>query len=191
MVQADGSGYRQITNIESRKSASGAPPGALVLAESNTGPAVWSPDGTALALAAYPEVRGAAAGVFVVDLEGGKARRVSSLLPNSEIMWFPGGESLLFSASVKGRSDAVRASVAVGGTEKLTARLAPGANDPAISPDGTHLAVTSGDAIVVLDLVGNVQGTTEGGLLHRLPAWSPDGERIAFVATSRSLEGYS
>jgi Tol biopolymer transport system component len=191
VVQADGSGHRQITNIESRKSPIGVLPGALVLAESNTGPAVWSPDGTALAVAAYPEVRGAATGVFVVDLEGGSARRVSSLLPNSEIKWFPGGESLLFSASVEGRSDAVRASVAEGGTEKLTAGLAPGASDPAISPDGTRLAVSSGDAIVVLDLEGNVQGTTENGLLHRLPAWSPDGERIAFATAPKSLESYS
>ncbi len=191
VVEEDGSGCRQVTHIQSRASPIDDSGGGLVLAAANAGPAAWSPDGTALALAAYPEQRGAASGVFVVDLEGGTARKISSLLPNSEIMWFPGGESLLFSASQEGRSDAVRASVAEGGTVKLTSHLASGAREPVVSPDGTQLALASGDSIMILDLEGNVQSLTQSGLDQRLPAWSPNGQRIAFVAAPDPLASYS
>jgi Tol biopolymer transport system component len=191
VVEADGTDYRQLTHIQSRSSPSDPSSAALVIAVSNAGSPVWSPDGTALALAVYPEQRGAATGVFVVDLEGGTARRVSSLLPNSEITWVPGGESLLFSASEKGRSDAVRASVAKGGTEKLTAHLASGAREPALSADGARLAVVSGGDIVLLDQNGTVQGTAASSHSNRLPAWSPKGTRLAFAAGPDPLASYS
>ncbi len=57
--------------------------------------------GMALAVAAYPEQRpGVAVGVYVVDLVRGTAKcGQSATLPNSEIVWFPDGKSVLFSAS--------------------------------------------------------------------------------------------
>lgn len=193
VVQSDGSGNIQLTHIQTRRTPSQPPPDAFILASSNAGPPAWSPQGDELALAVYPEQRGAASGVFVVDLVAGRARRVSTLLPNSEIAWFPDGGSLLFSARDQGRSDAFRVPTAAeaGEAKRLTEALTSGAREPALSPDQTRLAVSSGGDVTIIDIQGNVQASIDGGMAHRHPAWRPQGDWIAFEAAPDPLESYS
>jgi TolB protein len=191
VVRADGTDIRQVTDIQPRRGAVESAPGTLVMATANAGPPAWSPDGTQLAVAVYPEQRGAPAGVFLIELDEGTARKVSSILPNSEIVWRPEGSSLLVSASAQGRSDVINIPVSGGKAEPLTASLTAGAREPALAPDGRRLAVSSGGAIVILDGAQDVDSSLAAGLTARRPAWSPDGRQIAFAAAADPLPAYS
>ncbi len=126
VIESDGSSHRQVSDIEVSRTGGGQDAGSNLAARSNTGPPTWSPDGMALAVAAYPEQRGAAAGVYVVDLVRGTAKRESATLPNSEIVWFPDGKSVLFSASDAGRSDILRVWLGTDVVDNLTEHLPGG-----------------------------------------------------------------
>lgn len=184
VMNADGTGSRTVTKLEP------APSAVDGMASSNVGPPAWSPDGAAIAVAAYPERRGAAAGVFLIDLDLGTARRVSKLVPNSEITWTPDGASLIFAASEKGRSDVLRVAVNSSESTKLTADLPKGGRSPALSPDGKELAIVSGGTIVVLDGPNVVRQINTTDLRGMAPAWSPSGGEIAFAAAQDPIRTY-
>jgi TolB protein len=60
--------------------------------------------------------------------------------------------------------------------------LSAGVMDPAPGPDGRHLAFTSRGWIWVLDLeTSTARRLTDGEHMDFRPAWSPEGDRIAFV----------
>jgi len=191
LVDADGSNRRQLTRL-------GPAPGTVPFdvtgflpAAANTGAPVWSPDGTRLAVAALPERQGAATGVFVIDLERAVARRISSLVPNSTLVWTPEGGAVVYSANDKGRSDAVRAPISGGPPRKLTSMLPNGALDPALSGDGSQLAVSSGDALVVVASSGKTTTLPgEPGMSERAPAWDPAGDSVAFAAQPDPISRY-
>jgi Tol biopolymer transport system component len=182
VMNADGTDARTVTKLEPASNAPGA-------ASSNVGPPAWSPDGATIAVAAYPERRGAAAGVFLIDLDQGTARRIAKLLPNSEITWTADGEALVFSALEKGRSDVWRVDVNSSESAKLTADLVKGGRNPALSPDGTELAVASGAAIIVLSGPDVNRQIDMHGLRGMTPAWSPSGQ-IAFAAVPNPIQTY-
>jgi Tol biopolymer transport system component len=182
VMNSDGSGTRTITKLEPAPGIPGA-------ASSNAGPPAWSPDGATIAVAAYPERRGAAAGVFLIDLEQGTARRLSKLLPNSEISWTADGASLVFSALEKGRSDVWRIAVDSSESSKLTADLPRGGRSPALSADSKELVVASGGMIVVLNGTDVDRQVEIQGLRGIAPTWSPSGE-IAFAAVPNPLQTY-
>ncbi len=184
VMNADGTGGRTVTKLEPAPSAVDA------TASSNVGPPAWSPDGATIAVAAYPERRGAAAGVFLIDLEQGTARRVSKLLPNSEITWTPDGASLIFAASEKGRSDVLRVAVNSSESTKLTADLPKGGRSPTLSPDGKEVAAVSGGTIVVLEGSNVVRQINTVDLRGMAPAWSPSGGEIAFAAAQDPIRSY-
>lgn len=191
IVAADGSARQQLTNLEPAADATSTARGEDVRAASNAGPASWSPDGAKLALAAYPERRGAPAGVFVVDLDRASARRVSRLLPNSEIRWTSNGTSLLFSAFDGGRSDVWLVGVEDASAVSLTEALPAPARTPSLAPDGRRLAVSSGGKIVIVNGRGPSAEFAVPGFRNIDPAWSPTGDEIAFVASADPIPGYS
>ena len=64
------------------------------------------------------------------------------------------------------------------------------------SPDGTRLAVSTVERdIVVLDIAGQsvtkLEGASDPGIYEEMPAWSPDGERIAFVRGKSSHNSWT
>jgi Tol biopolymer transport system component len=64
-------------------------------------------------------------------------------------------------------------------------------NDPAVSPDGRHIAfarrVHGRSQIFSMRIDGShVTQLTHGGRRNRLPSWSPDGRRLLFISQSAS-----
>lgn len=182
-IDADGRRRRQLTNFEPAKE--GNPRAA-----SNIGPPAWSPDGSRIAVAAYPEVRGAAAGVFVIDLEYGSALQVSQLGPNSELVWTSDSSRVVFSATSDGQSSIYRAESDGSYVSKIFGSLAQSLRNPSLSPDDRYLAA-SGDGEVVLLRDGRETGTIQlPGLAASNPAWNPSGEEIAIVARPDPIRSF-
>jgi WD40-like Beta Propeller Repeat len=197
VIRADGTGRRQVTDLEPLETLRGTPTPLFTPAAANAGPAAWSPDGSSLAVATYPERSGSSKGVFIVDVERGKARRVSDLLPNSVIGWFPNGRSIYFSAIEPDRSDAAidrsdvfHVYVRAAAERNLTGGFLTGARNPALSPDGTRLAVESNGDIVILSEQAVPQEYSVAELSATYPAWSADSSAVAFSADPDPISVY-
>jgi hypothetical protein len=144
----------------------------------------WSPDGSLIAFA-----RSSAHGisVFVVDADGRNQRELTDpSLSAQEPEWSPDGSMIAFSTGCDGimvmRADGtgVRSVVPTDGND------CPGS--PTWSADGTSLAFHNDGDLFVVGLDGthlrNLTNTFEA--YEANPAWSPDGDRIAFV---RAVDG--
>jgi Tol biopolymer transport system component len=191
LIESDGTGWRQLTRLE-RATVDGqsAAPQSLPAA-SNTGPPAWSPEGDFIAVAAYPERPGAPTGVFLVYLDEGLGRRVSSLQPNSVINWTPDGSSIIFSAFRRGRSDAFRVVLANSTQQRVTEGLPEPSRNPAVSPNGSQIAVESGGQIAVIGQQGTLQTLSVPGLRSSYPSWNPDGNSIAIMASGDPIANYN
>jgi Tol biopolymer transport system component len=190
VIDADGEGRRQVTRITPSVPVAAGAGGSSAPAVANVGPPAWSPDGQSLAVAVYPERRGAAAGVFVIDLNAGTARRISSLMPNSELEWTRDGSALIFSAIDDGRSDAMRVRMRDGATQNLTSDLPMPVRHPALSPDEFQLAVASGGHILIISNRRAAKDIAVPGLAADYPDWNPADNTIAFSAAPNPIPGY-
>jgi Tol biopolymer transport system component len=191
VINSDGTGLRQVTRLKLRGSGTGTPTLQSSMAESNAGPPAWSPRGNIVAVAVYPERPGAPTGVFLVNVEMGVARRISSLQPNSVISWFPDGHSILFSAFRRERSDAFRVVLRSATLQTLTAGLPQPSRNPVLSANGSQIAVESGGGIVVLGAERPPEEFTVSGLRSTYPTWVPGGGAIAVAATRDPIAIYN
>ena len=187
VMQADGTEPRRLTNDRVPDST----------------PA-WSPDGERIAFSTSGPLGGG--GVIVVMSADGQERAEVTRLPDtrnvvvdSQPTWSPDGSLLAFTRStydLAGESRTDIYTIAPTGVDERL--LVEDAAEPAWSPDGERIAFTT-----VRDLFGltcfhecsaareiyvaaadgtELRRLTESEAADVFPAWSPDGERIAFTS---------
>ena len=144
-----------------------------------------SPDGR---LIAYASNQTGNADIWIADVATGEARRLTDD-PGDDIdpAWFPDGAAVAY-VSRRNAEESVLRRTLLGGRPEL---LVPGAGAPAVSPDGTMLAVTvpcaSGYNRIAVAPVDRsapprvITGDGDGMWSHAHPAWAPDGRRICYA----------
>jgi Tol biopolymer transport system component len=162
----------------------------------------WSPNGEELA---FSREDAGIRSIFVKNIESGEERQLTS--GNSDDIqpaWSPDGETLLFVRSQKPNVKLEPGDVfglffdgdvwSVDLTTQKEIMLVENAFNPAISPDGTRIAVDTSLAgprrIWAVDRRGHnpqqLTGDNSEGISHVRPRWSPDGSRIVFQNIERT-----
>ncbi|MEV7098736.1 serine hydrolase [Amycolatopsis sp. NPDC051045] len=137
----------------------------------------WAPDGTRIA---FLRAQDGPAQLWLLPADGGEPEQVTTLpLGAGTPVWRPDGAEIAFAAPVdlaadEGEDDAARARRA--GAPVVADRLD-------FKADGAGLLRTLRKHVHVLDVAtGEVRQVTSGDWHAGDPAWSPDGERLAFPA---------
>ena len=153
----------------------------------------WSPDGTQLAFTAQEENNSQ---LLVMDANGRHLRQlVERGAGNEPLSWSADGRYIVFESS-QAASTVIRAvDVETGETHSLTERLGELSTDFRWSPDGQQavFAVHQPDNntfdlyIMNRDCIDDpaqcdFRRLTESAADDRVPEWSPDGDRVAFLS---------
>ncbi len=167
MMNADGSGQRNITNHPA-----------------NDGFGVWSPDGKKMA---FVSDRDGSFGIYIMSVtdlktaEFTKPIKISDKRPSSRVSWSPDGSTIIFDAWPERDIFIVNSD---GGKLKQLTNTPESEFQPQFSPDGAAVAfcLTANDrqdiCVMNPDGSGRKQITHDG--VSFFPAWSPSGKRIAF-----------
>lgn len=152
----------------------------------------WSPDGTQLLFSSLTKDNGA---VYVMNANGGTPRHLinNTSVGNMPVAWSPDGQKIAFTSVVEGRQGLYLLDLASGTLKALTTGTV-NAFSPTWSPDGAQIAFSwspvANQEIYVLDVARAVELVADRSQLHKLtndpaldtsPAWSPDGQWIAFA----------
>jgi len=166
----------------------------------------WAPDSERIA---FLSNRGDQQSIYVADGDGSGLTQLAHEATPGHFDWAPDGQRIAFERSSGGSRQVYVLRETDGALRQLTPQpgLLHHSGLPRWSPDGRKLAITSADvgssaAVRVENLyVVNPEGSTANpdwsgvvqltdhiGVTHTRVSWSPDGTRIAFVAT-RGIPG--
>jgi dipeptidyl aminopeptidase/acylaminoacyl peptidase len=157
------------------------PPRALTSGRHRDTAPRWSPDGCSLAFVSDRSEE-ARAQLFLLPLQGGDPRQLTSLKRGAGVpVWSPQGDRIAFSARVdieaiakqEGQSDEKGKAPRV----KIISRVRH-------KGDGEGFFEAMHKHLFVLDLpAGDAKQITDGDWDDTVPAWSPDGQLLAFTSS--------
>jgi Tol biopolymer transport system component len=157
----------------------------LTATRTDEGHPSWSPDGEQIAFE-----RGNPSAIYVMDADGGNARRLSRSVPGAaeiEPAWSPDGRWIAYQLRRPGTEVGEIWLIRPDGTgRRQLTRLNARSYEPAWSPDGARIAFASTARGTNFDIyTTGVDGrglrrVTDSGADEFEPAWSPDGATIAF-----------
>jgi dipeptidyl aminopeptidase/acylaminoacyl peptidase len=159
----------------------------LVDADLVTG-AAWSPDGRYIAVGTAS--LGGAISLFTPNGSREQGLIGSDTTELFDPAWAPDGQRLAFWGQVPPFFTLGIASIRIDQSDLRL--LIPGGREPSYSPDGTRLAYVRDGDIYVADAADGASVhalTTTPHLAEASPAWSPDGNLIAFARQEKTRDG--
>ncbi len=126
--------------------------------------------------------------IFVSDYDGFQPVQLTEDgVINASPVWIPGMRGLLYMSTRTGNSDIYSHDLSTGARAPV-ARYSGSNLSPAVSPDGTHVAMVLSKGGNVHLWVTNLDGSgaqqlTRGKVDASSPCWSPDGRTICFAST--------
>ena len=140
----------------------------------------WSPDGTTLAFIRSEAERPGVWNLWIQDLAGGRARRLTSFTDGqtSDASWFPDGQRVCYTHD----DHLIVRDLETGSTRAYVSPLRHSlARSPAVSPDGSHVIFqVSQSGGWLLDLHdGSMRWVLTDPTAEEF-TWSPDGRRVAY-----------
>ncbi len=150
------------------------------------GDADLSPDGTRIAFLWLTLGEGRPAGVFLMDVNGGNIRRLTSTFDmDREPRWSPNGKYVAVTSQRNGSPQIVVANVATGEVSQLT--QGDSSTSPSWSPDSSFIAYSRASGIWITDLQRNSRLVLSVANPQNI-SWSPYGNEIAYQHSVNSKE---
>ncbi len=176
LIKPDGSGYMNLTNN----------------AATDSDPA-WSPDGTQIAFASNRGGNSGKYDLYLMNSDGNAQRRMysSNLGMSTSPAWSPDGREIVFANDKEdgqtGNFEIFKVGLGAGETEKRLTFHPRADSQPAVSPDGNHIAFISNADGNSEIYVMNSDGTlplriTRNAAEDLMPHWSANGKRMIFAS---------
>jgi hypothetical protein len=138
----------------------------------------WSPDGQSLAYSTHSW-----SDILIYSFDEAQSRDITNVIGKFELQpnWSPDGRKIAFSGNLLSKLFNIYVMNRDGsGITQLT-DCAEGCRAPDWSPSGEYIAYQSGHDINVMKSDGSGARRIASGQINTLPAWSPDGQQVAFL----------